>query len=99
MSRIGTFEFPPTTIVDSQTEFVLGRVRRVLRLTTFLTRYSSKAEFRQAMADLEKEIEHFDLGETDLSVNSGRFFKGRRRKWSLTQDEGRCLAVGELEIL
>jgi len=99
MTRIGTFEFPPTTIVDSQTEFVLGRVRRILRLTTFLTRYASKAEFRQSMADLEKEIERFDLGATDLSVNAGRFFKGRRRKWSLTKDEDRCLAVGNLEIL
>ena len=96
MARIGTFELPTTTVVDSQTEFLLGRVRRLVRLTAFLTRYASKAEFRQSMADLEREIERFDLGETDLSVNSGRFFKGRRRKWSLTQDEVRCLAVGHL---
>jgi hypothetical protein len=99
MGRIGTFEFPQTTVVESQTEFLLGRVRRLLRLTAFLTRYASKAEFRQAMADLEREIERFDRGETDLSVSAGRFFKGRRRKWSLTRDEDRCVAVGHLEIL
>jgi hypothetical protein len=100
MARIGNFELSPTqTVVDSRTEFLLGRVRRLIRITTFLTRFADKADFVQQVAALEKELERFDRGDTDLSIREGRFFKGRRRKWTLTCDETRCLAVGNLEAL
>ena len=99
MPRIGDYQLPSTTIVDTRSEYLLGRVRRIVRLTTFLRRYSSKESFREAMEDLEKEIERFDCGETDLSVHTGRSIRGRRRKWTLTRDDDRCLAVGELEVL
>lgn len=99
MPRIGDFQLPETTVVDKRTEFVLGRVRGIVRLTAFLTRFSSRQSFREAIEELEREIERFDRGETDLSVHTGRSLQGRRRKWTLTRDDDRCLAVGELEVL
>jgi hypothetical protein len=100
MARIGNFQLPvETTLIDSRTEFVLGRVRRIVRITSVLNRYSTRAAFQSANEALEAEIERFDRGETDLSINPGRFLLGRRRKYEATRDDERCLAAFTLEVL
>jgi len=100
MPRIGTFELDSTTtVIDTRTEFVLGRVRRVTVLTLFLTRFTDRDDFSRTLDDLEKEVERLDRGETDFSIRTGRMLRGRRRKWVLTRDEDRCTAVARLEVL
>jgi hypothetical protein len=100
MAHIGSFQFPDdTTLIDSKTEFVLGRVRRLITITTVLRRFAGRSEFQDALAGFEAEIERFDCGEVDLSINPGRYLLGRRRRFSLSKDERSCLAVAALEVL
>jgi len=99
MARIGTFQLPDATVFDSRCEYVLGRVRRIVKLTSFFTRFANRESFASTLDDLERELERFDRGETDLSIHEGRFLDGRRRKWTLTRDDDRCVGVGVLEIL
>lgn len=100
MARIGTFELPQdSTLADLRTEFVLGRVRRVVRITTVLSRFSGRAAFVAALENLEREIERLDRGETDFSIRAGRLFNGRRRRHEVARDDARCLAALTLEIL
>lgn len=99
MPRIGSFLFPSTTLAHEKTEFVLDRVRRVLTLVGVLERFPSRAAYLEAVAELEREVERFDRGETDASIRTGRFLKGRRRKWTLVREDDSCLAAVSIEIL
>lgn len=97
---IGAFTFPETTtVVDVRTEFVLGRVRKVVRLSSVLNRFTDRDDYRAAVAQLDAEVERFDRGESNLSIHSGRFLAGRRRKYIATRDEERCVSVVTLEAL
>lgn len=100
MPRIGTFELPgESTLAESRTEFVLGRVRRTLRISSVLSRFSGKPAFVEALENLGHEIERLDRGETDFSIRAGRFLRGRCRRHECLRDDARCLAVLSLELL
>ncbi len=99
MPRIGIFSLPKTTLINESTELVLGRIRKVVSVTTVLEKHGSREAYRTAVSDLEREVERLDRGETDLSIHDGRVLKGRRRKWSLIREDDLCLAVASLEFL
>jgi hypothetical protein len=99
MPRIGIFDLPLTTLINESTELVLGRIRKVVSITAILEKFSNRSEYLSAVADLEREIERLDRGETDLSIHDGRSLRGRRRKWNLTREDDICLAVAFLEFL
>ncbi len=99
MISIGTFEFPvATTTADSHVEYVLGRVRRVIKITSVLCKYTSHQAFLNALEGLSYEIERFDRGEVELSLKSGRFLSGRRKKHKVEVEEEKGLAVVSLEV-
>ncbi len=100
MIRIGSYNLPlVTTTVDSRVEYVLGRVRRVIQITSVLSQFASRVAFQSALEGLSREIERFDRGEVEISLQSGRYLSGRRRKHKVEVDEERCLAVMSLEVL
>ena len=99
MPRIGTFEFPLTTLVDERTELVLGRIRKVVKVTLVLEKFSDKSAYEAALSDLEEQVEKLDRGQADLSIHPGRFLSGRRRKWGLVRQDNHCMAVAFLEFL
>ncbi|MCA9426346.1 MAG: phage tail family protein [Candidatus Omnitrophica bacterium] len=99
MPRIGTFTLPITTLINEKTELILGRIRKVVSITTVLEKFASRSAYETAVSDLEKEIERLDRGHTDLSIHGGRFLQGRRRKWNLIREDDICLAVASLEFL
>lgn len=100
MVRIGGYNLPQvTTTVDSRVEYVLGRVRRVIQITAVLSQFTSRAAFQSALQSLSREIERFDRGEVEVSLQPGRYLSGRRRKQKMEVDEEKCLAVLSLEVL
>lgn len=100
MPSVGSFNLPvATTTVDSRVEYVLGRVRRVIQITSVLSQFVDRAAFHVALESLSREIERFDRGEVELSLQSGRSLSGRRKKHTVEVNEERCLAVLSLEVL
>jgi phage-related protein len=100
MIRIGSFNLPQvTTTADSRVEYVLGRVRRVIQITSVLNQFANREVFQSAIESLSREIERFDRGEVEISLQPGRFLRGRRKKHKVEVDEERCLAVMSLEVI
>ena len=100
MPRVGSFVFrEETTVAESRTEFVFGRVRRVVTLAGVLNGFSSRSAYEAAIAEVRRELERFDRGETDFSLTAGRFIEGRRRRFDLVRNDAGCFAAVHLEIL
>jgi hypothetical protein len=99
MTRIGELVLPGRVWVQESTvEFVLGRVRRVVRIQGLADRFASRSESQSFVNQLAAEVERFDQGEASLSINPGREFRGRRRRFRLAADPDIGRVVFSLEV-
>ena len=100
MVAIGSYTFPEhSTAVDIQSRFIDGKLKKIIRIDALVLGSGNAVDFLADIEDLEGEIEKFDRGEADLSITSGRTYKGIRLALQRTLDRESKFAAFEILLL
>ncbi|MBI1389270.1 MAG: hypothetical protein GC154_12565 [bacterium] len=94
MIRLGEITLPDRDFtVQTATLEARSKVRKEIRLRG-LIRGANLDEFQQRVESFRGAVEAFDRGEADLSLETGRFYLGRRRSFSIEPNlQARVAAV------
>lgn len=99
MIAIGNFTFPKhTTLVQTNTIEAKSKVRKEIYVQSVL-RKENIAELKRTLDELQKSVESFDRQQVPLSINTGRYYLGRRRSMQITPAASEPLAWIEFQVL
>ncbi len=100
MVTIGDYSFPErSTAVDIESKFIDGKLKKIVRIDAIVLGSGSASDFSANIEDLEGEVERFDRGEADLSVTSGRYYRGTRLALRRTVDSESKFGAFEILLL
>lgn len=91
--RIDGFQFPQrTSLSHMRMVEAKSKVRKEIRIRS-LIRAASPSQLEHTLDRLRGAVERFDRGEATLSLQPGRYFQGRRRRFDI-HPGARSLAAG-----
>lgn len=92
MISIGSFQFPQDrTFYEVKLIEAKSKVRKEIHITTLLDE-SEVSPLQDQLELLQGCVEAYDRGQAQLSLNSGRYYKGRRRELNVLPDMPHQLA-------
>lgn len=84
MIAIGSFQFPAdSTVARVEHIEAKSKVRKEITIQSMIQETNDE-RLEEAIEQLKQSVELFDRHETDMSLQTGRYYQGRRRRLSIT---------------